>query len=77
MVGRDAVVFPDVVAVADALLDPGMAERLWRGGGAGRLRMLRVDGAFCRELGVRVGRPWLGSVIEVPLIFRTATRVGL
>ncbi|MGW1997455.1 DNA-binding protein [Embleya sp. NPDC001921] len=65
VVGRDAVVFPEVVAVADALLDPAMVERLWRDGGAGRPRMLRVDGAFCRELGERVGRPWLGPVVAV------------
>ncbi|WP_256725996.1 hypothetical protein [Streptomyces sp. IMTB 2501] len=31
IVGRDAVVFPEVVAVADALLDPDMAELVWRG----------------------------------------------
>ncbi|WP_406292069.1 DNA-binding protein [Embleya sp. NBC_00896] len=65
VVGRDAVVFPEVVAVADALLDPGMVERLWRDSGAGRPRMLRVDGAFCRELGERVRRAWLGSVVVV------------
>ncbi|WP_406277240.1 hypothetical protein [Embleya sp. NBC_00896] len=63
VVGRDAVVFPEVVAVADALLDPVMAERLWRDGGAGWPRTLPSDGAFYRELGERVGRPWLGPVI--------------
>ncbi|MER5570645.1 hypothetical protein ABT083_31305 [Streptomyces goshikiensis] len=41
IVGRDAVVFPEVVAVADTLLDPGMAELVWRTavlGGHGRYR---------------------------------------
>ncbi|WP_344387681.1 DNA-binding protein [Streptomyces vastus] len=62
IVGRDAVVFPEVVAVADALLDPAMAELAWRDSGAGRPRPLPADGAFCRRLGERVGRPWLGPV---------------
>ncbi|WP_424644708.1 hypothetical protein [Embleya sp. AB8] len=65
VVGRDAVTFPEVVVVADALLDPGMAERVWRDGGAGRPGMLRVDGAFCRELGIRFGRTWLGPEIAL------------
>ncbi|MFF8816356.1 hypothetical protein [Streptomyces pactum] len=34
-VGRDVVVFPEVVTVADALLDPTMAELVWVDGGAG------------------------------------------
>ncbi|MEU5099761.1 hypothetical protein [Streptomyces sp. NPDC020996] len=38
IVGRDAVVFPEVVAVADALLDPAMAELVWTDSGAGRPR---------------------------------------
>jgi len=42
-----------------------VVERLWRDGGAGRHGMLRVDGAFCRELGERVGRAWLGPVVAV------------
>ncbi|WP_257136647.1 hypothetical protein [Streptomyces sp. f150] len=29
IVGRDAVIFPEVVAVADALLDPGMGKLVW------------------------------------------------
>ncbi|WP_338063913.1 hypothetical protein [Streptomyces noursei] len=60
IVGRDAVVFPEVVAVAEALLDPGMAELVWVDSGAGRPRPLPADGAFCRQLGERVGRVWLG-----------------
>lgn len=62
IVGRDAVVFPEVVAVADALLDPAMAELVWADSGAGRPRALPADGLFCRELGERVGRPWLGPL---------------
>ncbi|WSW30140.1 DNA-binding protein [Streptomyces sp. NBC_01003] len=63
IVGRDAVIFPEVVAVADALLDPVMAQRVWVDSGAGRSRPLPADGAFCRALGERVGRPWLGPVV--------------
>ncbi|MFI1568147.1 DNA-binding protein [Streptomyces sp. NPDC020490] len=65
IVGRDAVVFPEVVAVADALLDPAMAELVWTDSGAGRPRPLPADGAFCRRLGERVGRNWLGPLVAV------------
>ncbi|MBJ6636698.1 TniQ family protein [Streptomyces sp. I5] len=65
IVGRDPVVFPEVVAVADALLDPAMAELVWRDSGAGRPRPLPADGAFCRRLGERVGRDWLGPLSAV------------
>lgn len=63
IVGRDAVVFPEVVAVADALLDPAMAELVWVDSGAGRPRALPADGMFCRRLGERVGRDWLGPLM--------------
>ncbi|WP_405638624.1 DNA-binding protein [Streptomyces sp. NBC_00019] len=62
IVGRDAVIFPEVVAVADALLDPVMEQLVWVDSGAERPRPLPVDGAFCRALGERVGRPWLGPL---------------
>ncbi|MEU7649155.1 DNA-binding protein [Streptomyces huasconensis] len=62
IVGRDAVVFPEVVAVADALLDPAMAELVWADSGAGRPRALPADGMFCRRLGERLGREWLGPL---------------
>ncbi|WP_435862424.1 DNA-binding protein [Streptomyces phaeochromogenes] len=62
IVGRDVVVFPEVVAVADALLDPAMAQLAWTDSGAGRPRPLPADGAFCRRLGERVGREWLGPL---------------
>ncbi|MFD8025348.1 DNA-binding protein [Streptomyces lavendulae] len=62
VVGRDVVVFPEVVAVADALLDPGMVELVWRDSGAGRPRALPADGVFCRRLGELIGRGWLGPL---------------
>ncbi|WP_199837809.1 TniQ family protein [Streptomyces sp. NRRL S-1521] len=65
VVGRDAVIFPEVVAVADALLDPAMAELVWGDSGAGRPRPLSVDGAFFRRLGERVDRDWLGPLAAV------------
>ncbi|WP_369185840.1 DNA-binding protein [Streptomyces sp. Y1] len=65
VVARDAAVFPEVVEVARALLDPGMAELVWQDSGAGRPRALPADGAFCRQLGERVGRPWLGPLAAV------------
>ncbi|MGW1768446.1 DNA-binding protein [Streptomyces sp. NPDC002073] len=64
-VARDTVVFPEVVAVADALLDPAMEELAWDDSGRERVRPLPVDGMFCQELGLRVGRPWLGPLAAV------------
>ncbi|MFD8262413.1 hypothetical protein ACFV19_26630 [Streptomyces griseoluteus] len=51
--------------MADVLLDPAMAEPVWRDSGAGRPRPLPADGAFCRRLGERVGRAWLGPLSAV------------
>ncbi|PKV76954.1 hypothetical protein BX283_7875, partial [Streptomyces sp. TLI_146] len=65
IVGRDAVIFPEVVAVADALLDPAMAQRVWADSGGERPRPLPADGEFCRRLGERVERPWLGPLVAV------------
>lgn len=65
IVGRDAAVFPEVVAVADALLDPAMAELVWQDSGGRRPRPLDADGAFGRRLGERVGRDWLGPLATV------------
>ncbi|MEV7190154.1 hypothetical protein [Kitasatospora sp. NPDC093102] len=64
---RDAAVFPEVVEVARALLDPVMAKLVWQDSGAGRPRALPADGAFCRRLGERVGREWLGPLAAVDL----------
>ncbi|MFF9402715.1 DNA-binding protein [Streptomyces sp. NPDC014744] len=81
VVGRDAVIFPEVVAVADALLDPVMAQLVWVDSGGERPRPLGADGKFCRRLGERVGRPWLGPLIAVdyggPLIAWMGTVVRL
>ncbi|MFD7596306.1 DNA-binding protein [Kitasatospora sp. NPDC059812] len=65
-VARDAAVFPEVVEVARALLDPVMAELVWQDSGAERIRLFPPDGAFARELGRRIGRRWLGEVGAVP-----------
>jgi len=62
---RDALVFPEVVTVASTLLEPAMAQLVWRDSGGERARPLPADGAFCHELGVRVHRPWLGPLVAV------------
>ncbi|MFF1872338.1 hypothetical protein [Kitasatospora herbaricolor] len=64
-VARDTAIFPEVVEVAAALLDPVMAGLVWQDSGAGRPRALPADGAFCRRLGERVGRGWLGPLAAV------------
>ncbi|MFE2218095.1 DNA-binding protein [Streptomyces canus] len=70
IVGRDAVVFPEVVAVAEMLLDPAMAELAWRGSSV--LPPPLPDAIIWCRLGERVGRPWLGpfaaSDYDSPLI---------
>ncbi|KPI22257.1 hypothetical protein OV320_1668 [Actinobacteria bacterium OV320] len=63
IVGRDAVVFPEVVAVADALLDPAMAELAWRASGGTRPRARGEDDPLCHRLGERVDRDWLGPLL--------------
>lgn len=81
VVGRDPVIFPEVVVVADALLDPGMRQLVWTDSGGERPRPLPADGEFCRRLGERVGRPWLGSRVAVdhggPLIAWMGTVIRL
>ncbi|MFI6440043.1 DNA-binding protein [Streptomyces sp. NPDC050759] len=62
IVGRDAVVFPEVVAVADTLLDPAMAELAWRASGGMRPRARGEDDPLCHRLGERVDRDWLGPL---------------
>ncbi|MET7695120.1 Helicase associated domain protein [Streptomyces sp. NPDC005483] len=59
---RDAVIFPEVVAAARALVDPRLQERA--GGGAGLLRDGAGGGPFAAALGVPLGRPWLAEVEE-------------
>jgi hypothetical protein len=81
IVGRDTVIFPEVVAAAQALLDPTMAELAWRDGGAGQPRPLSAGARLCRELGERVGRPWLGPLAATdyggPLICWMGAVIGL
>lgn len=62
IVGRDTVIFPEV-AVADALLDPDMAELAWRASGGMRPRVRGGDDPFCHRLGERVDRDRLGSLV--------------
>lgn len=59
---RDVVVFPEVVAVAEALVDPRM-QQLAAGSGAGALVRGRGGGErFTAALGERLGRVWLGEL---------------
>nr|WP_306339742.1 TniQ family protein [Streptomyces sp. AS13] len=62
IVGRDAVVFPEAVAVAGVLLEPGTSELAWEAFGGERLRARGADDPLCGRLGERVGRPWLGPL---------------
>jgi hypothetical protein len=62
IVGRDAAIFPEVVAVADALLEPAMAEVAWQASGGMKPRARSADDPFCHRLGERVERDWLGSL---------------
>ncbi|MCX4775266.1 DNA-binding protein [Streptomyces sp. NBC_01264] len=77
-VGRDAVLFPEVVAVAGALLDPAIEELVWADSGWERPRPLPGDGEFGRRLGELVGRPWLGPLIATdggPLVSWQAANI--
>jgi len=65
-VAREPAVFPEVVALAEALLDPVVAEMVWRDSGAERIRPFPPDGQFGRELGRRLDRPWFAKVGAVP-----------
>jgi hypothetical protein len=58
IVGRDAAIFPEVVAVAEMLLGPAMAELAWRDSGV--LPPPLPDAIIWCRLGERIGRPWLG-----------------
>lgn len=62
IVGRDATVFPEVVTVAGALLEPATAELAWRASGGTRPRARDANDPFCSWLGERVGRTWLGPL---------------
>lgn len=67
IIARDAVVFPETVALAGALLDPMVQEFIWDDhGSGGPVRPFRPDGAFFRELANRLGRPWMADVGQAP-----------
>lgn len=65
-VAREAAVFPEVMALAEALLDPAVAEMVWQDSGAESIRPFPPDGKFGRELGRRLDRPWLGAAGAIP-----------
>ncbi|MET9663267.1 hypothetical protein [Streptomyces sp. NPDC006510] len=75
------MIFLEVVAVADALPDPVMAQLAWADSGGERPWPLPADGAFCRRLGERVGREWSVPLVTVdyggPLIAWTGTVIRL
>ncbi|MER6385475.1 Helicase associated domain protein [Streptomyces sp. NPDC001250] len=60
LVARDAVEFPEVVAVAAALVDPAL--RLLVAGERSLLRRARRNDRFVTVLGDRLERGWLGEV---------------
>ncbi|MFD0164890.1 DNA-binding protein [Streptomyces decoyicus] len=60
IVGRDAALLPEVVTVAQVLLEPATAELAWQASGGMRPRARGADDVFCRRMGERVGRTWLG-----------------
>jgi hypothetical protein len=61
LLARDAVVFPEIVTVAKALLDPRLRE-LAAGSAGGLLRDRAGAGRFTQALGGRLARPWLAEV---------------
>ena len=65
-VAREAAIFPEVMALAQALLDPAVAEMVWQDSGAESVRPFPPDGRFGQELGRRLDRPWLGQAGAVP-----------
>jgi hypothetical protein len=65
-VAREPAVFPETVALAEALLDPAVAGMVWRDSGAEHIRPFPPDGEFGWELGRRLGRPWLAHIRAIP-----------
>ncbi|WP_237306752.1 hypothetical protein [Streptomyces alboflavus] len=71
------MIIPEVVAVADALLEAVMAQLVWADSGGERPRALPADGQFCRRLGERLGREWLGPLIAwMGTVIRLRRRPG-
>ncbi|MCT9113056.1 helicase associated domain-containing protein [Streptomyces mirabilis] len=60
LVARDAVVFPEVVTVAAALVDPALRSLV--AGGRSLVRRAGQEDHFVTTLGDRLGRGWLGEV---------------
>ncbi|WP_052070527.1 hypothetical protein [Streptacidiphilus albus] len=65
-VAREAAIFPEVMALAQALLDPAVADMVWQDSGAESVQRFPPDGQFGQELGRRLGRPWLGAAGAIP-----------
>jgi len=65
-VAREPATFPEVMALAEALLDPAVAEMVWQDSGADNIQLFPPDGQFGQELGRRLGRPWLAKAGAVP-----------
>ncbi|MEU3855292.1 transposase [Streptomyces sp. NPDC029554] len=59
---RDAVTFPEVVAVARAVVDPRMQQLAAEGGSGALVRRGDDGGRVAAALGERLGRPWPGEV---------------
>ncbi|WP_159007436.1 DNA-binding protein, partial [Streptomyces sp. NRRL S-813] len=59
---RDVVVFPEVVAVAGALVDPRMRQLAGGDGSDGLVRGWGCGERFAAALGGRLGRVWLGEL---------------
>lgn len=62
IIGRDTVIFPEVVVVAEALVEPAMAELAWQDSGGERPGRCPPNGIIYRRLGERAGRTWLGPM---------------
>ncbi|WP_329374421.1 transposase [Streptomyces sp. NBC_01483] len=62
LLARDVVVFPEVVAVAQALLDGRLQERAAAGGAGALVRGGGCGDRVAAALGERLGRGWLGEV---------------
>jgi len=65
-VTRDAAVFPETIALAQALVDPAVAEMVWQDSGAQQIKPFPPDGRLAQELGRRLDRPWLGNAGAIP-----------
>ncbi|MFD7283805.1 transposase [Streptomyces sp. NPDC059862] len=75
LLARDAVVFPEIVAVADALADPRVQALAVDGRGAGLVRAAGGHEQVAAAVGARLERSWLGEVEHsAPSVLATWTR---